>query len=67
MIKRLTDSTTSTTSGQTDTTNGQDPVRSSPLMTTMRFLHSSLMNKSLGESSKFAMSPLSMNLVLSKI
>ena len=36
------------------------PVRSSPSLTTMRFPHSSSMNKSLGESSKFPMSSLSM-------
>ena len=36
------------------------PVRSSPSLTTMRFPHSSAMNKSLGESSKFPMSSLSM-------
>ena len=36
------------------------PVRSSPSLTTMRFPHSSSMSKSLGESSKFPMSYLSM-------
>ena len=36
------------------------PVCSSPLLTTMRFPHSSSMSKSLGESSKFPMSSLSM-------
>ena len=36
------------------------PVRSSPSLTTMRFPHSSSMNKSLGESSKFPMSSLLM-------
>ena len=36
------------------------PVRSSPSLTTMRFPHSSSMSKSLGESSKFPMSSLSM-------
>ena len=35
-------------------------VRSPPSLTTMRFPHSSSMNKSLGESSKFPMSSLSM-------
>ena len=36
------------------------PIRSSPSLATMRFPHSSLMNKSVGESSKFPMSSLSM-------
>ena len=36
------------------------PIRSSPSYTTMRFPHSSWMNKSISESSKFPMSSISM-------
>ena len=42
-------------------------VRSPPSLTTMRFSHSSSMNKSLGESSNFPMSPLLMHSSFSNI